>query len=193
MRALIQHEGALRAYVDGTATFEKIEALLRDDVRLYAVRRAKRWRGGSSLVDDLEQAMVVALWRALDAYDAAGNDHGIASWCGSKIEYTMRRFFRAHSRVADVHVYDDEWIANLRRPDEGFAFVEVVTSLRGVDDDGVRAYALAALDASNDVVARIAADVELVSRLGWSDVAMGCRAARKRAARNTVLRETVGG
>lgn len=104
----------------------------------------------------------------------------------------MRRFERAHGRVVGVHVYDDT-IPDVFREDTSYELVEVLVALRNVSDEGVRAYALAALDASDEVVARIAMDDALVARLGWSDVAMGCRAARKRAARNVVLREATGG
>lgn len=183
----------LQAYVDGTESFAAVEAAVRLEVRRYATRRAARWPNGAMLVEDLVQVLVTTLWRELDSYDADTTDHSVASWCGSKMEYSMRRFLRAHVRVVDVHVYDDDTVADVYRHDVSFDLVEIVAALRNVRDDGVRAYALAALDTSEEVVARIAADAALVERLGWSDVAMGCRAARKRAVRNEVLRDAIGG
>lgn len=190
MRALVKYESELRAYVDGRVAFDVVETAVRHDLRVYADRRAARWSRCPGLVDDVAQVMLTTLWRSLDAYD--GSSDRIAPWCGARMEYAMRRFFRTHRRDNRVELDDvvlDEAVSEWGE----FERVEIIAALRNVADEGVRAYALATLDAGLDVVSRLACDGELVARLGWSDVAAESYAARRRARRDMVLREAIGG
>lgn len=193
---LAPYEAVLGAYASGSATFADVEAVLRGDVRAFSKARVRRWVGAGvspELIDEVQQVVLLVLWRALDTYGTESGAHTVASWCGSRIEYALRRFSRETVRAGRYVDFDDAAIPDATWSDAGFELAEIRIALEKVKDDGVRAYVLAALDTSEEVVARIADDAALVARLGWSDVAMGARAARKRAVRNGVVREAIGG
>ncbi len=192
MRALAQYEADLRRYVDGVVSFETVEGMLRYEVRAYASRRAAKWSSCASFVDDIAQVLLTSLWRNLDAFDPESTD-SVAPWCGARMEFELRRFLRAHRRVIERVVFDDDAIEDVAADCTDIGAIELVASLRNLNDDGVRAYVLATIDAGGDVVSRLASDDALLAWLGWSDVTRASNAARRRAQRCVVLRDAIGG
>lgn len=192
MRGLSRHEDVLLDYVRGDAAFAAVEHAIRNDVRIYSERRALRWTRCPALADDISQVLVLTLWQLLDAYDI-GSEESVSAWCGARMEFAVRRMLRTTiARDATLEYELDESLEVAA--DEAHSLVELLADLRGIRDDGVRAYVLASLDAGGrDVVTRLASDAGLVARLGWSDVVRDSNAARRRAQRNTTLIEALGG
>jgi hypothetical protein len=192
MYVLKKYEGTLLDYVRGGIDFADVERALHGSIRRYASRRAAKWSMCPALEDDIAQTLLLTLWQALDDYSAA-SEREIWDHCGARMEFGVKRFLRA-TALRDSRM---DYVVNEAVEDEddhACALVELLHDLDGIKDEGVRAYALAAVDSGGrDVVTRLASDAVLIAKLGWSDVERDSNAARRRAQRNDRLIEALGG